>query len=104
MTQPTLALPSLRSADALVPAGFILISLLCIVATATAPLAFYVVMTALFGRLMDRYGIHKVALPAATVYGLALCGFSLIQSNTAAGVRRWANFVIAGCPIRRPMP
>ncbi len=50
------------------------------------------IMTALFGRLMDRYGINKVALPAATVYGLALCGFSLIQSNTY-----WAIFILFGC-------
>ncbi|HEX4195516.1 MAG TPA: MFS transporter [Stellaceae bacterium] len=50
------------------------------------------IMTALFGRLMDRFGIHKVALPAATVYGLALCGFSLIQSNTY-----WAIFILFGC-------
>jgi MFS family permease len=50
------------------------------------------IMTALFGRLMDRYGIHKVALPAATVYGLALCGFSLITPNTY-----WAIFILFGC-------
>jgi MFS family permease len=50
------------------------------------------IMTALFGRLMDRYGIHRIALPAATVYGLALCGFALIQPNTY-----WAIFVLFGC-------
>lgn len=37
------------------------------------------IMTPLFGRLMDRYGIHKVALPAATLYGLSLASFSLLS-------------------------
>jgi MFS family permease len=28
------------------------------------------IMTPLFGRLMDRFGIHRICLPAATLYGL----------------------------------
>lgn len=39
------------------------------------------IMTPLFGRLMDRYGIHKVALPAATLYGLSLASFSLLNAG-----------------------
>lgn len=35
-------------------------------------------MTPLFGWLMDRYGIHKIALPAATFYSFALASFSFL--------------------------
>lgn len=37
------------------------------------------IMTPLFGHLMDRYGIHRVALPTTFLYGLALCSFALLS-------------------------
>jgi MFS family permease len=50
------------------------------------------IMTPLFGRLMDRYGIHRIALPAATLYGLSLCSFALLQPNTV-----WAIYIMFFC-------
>jgi MFS family permease len=50
------------------------------------------IMTPLFGRLMDRYGIHKVALPAATAYGLALASFSLLSANNV-----WQLYIMFFC-------
>jgi MFS family permease len=39
------------------------------------------IMTPLFGYLMDRFGIHRIALPVTFLYGLALCSFSLLSSS-----------------------
>jgi MFS family permease len=39
------------------------------------------IMTPLFGFLLDRYGIRKVALPTAFLYGLALSSLSLLSAN-----------------------
>ena len=50
------------------------------------------IMTPLFGRLMDRYGIHWIALPAATLYGLSLASFSLMRSDAF-----WQVFVMFAC-------
>jgi MFS family permease len=50
------------------------------------------IMTPLFGWLMDRYGIHKVALPAATAYGLALASFSLLSANAV-----WPLYLMFAC-------
>jgi MFS family permease len=50
------------------------------------------VMTPLFGNLLDRYGIRRVALPATVLYGLALCSFSQLQSGAF-----WAIFLMVGC-------
>lgn len=50
------------------------------------------IMTPVFGRLLDRYGIRRVALPASFVYGLALCSFALLKPNAY-----WALFIMVGC-------
>ncbi len=50
------------------------------------------IMTPLFGWLMDRYGIHKIALPASTAYGLALASFSLMTP-----VHFWFIYVMFFC-------
>jgi MFS family permease len=50
------------------------------------------IMTPLFGRLMDRFGIHRVCLPAATLYGLSLCSFALLQPNL-----KWAIYIMFFC-------
>ena len=47
------------------------------------------IMTPLFGKLLDRYGIRRVALPTSALYGLALCSLSLLQPNAY-----WALFVM----------
>lgn len=47
------------------------------------------IMTPLFGRLMDRYGIRRIALPTTALYGLSLCSLSLLQANAY-----WALFVM----------
>jgi MFS family permease len=49
-------------------------------------------MTPLFGNLLDRYGIRRVAGPATVLYGLALCSFSQLQSGAF-----WAIFLMVGC-------
>ncbi|HEY3920161.1 MAG TPA: MFS transporter [Stellaceae bacterium] len=50
------------------------------------------IMTPLFGRLMDRYGIQRVALPAAVAYGLALCSFSLLSASSP-----WQIYIFFAC-------
>jgi MFS family permease len=40
------------------------------------------IMTPLFGHLMDRFGIRRIALPTTFLYGLALCSFALMQSSS----------------------
>jgi MFS family permease len=50
------------------------------------------IFTPLFGRLMDRFGMLRVALPAATCYGLALASFSLMSAGS-----RWQIFLMFGC-------
>lgn len=49
------------------------------------------IATPVFGHLLDRFGIRRVALPAAVVYALALCSEALIQPNSF-----WAVFIIVG--------
>jgi MFS family permease len=39
------------------------------------------IMTPLFGHLLDRFGIHRVALPTTFLYGLALCSFALLTPD-----------------------
>lgn len=50
------------------------------------------IMTPLFGNLMDRYGIHRVALPTTFLYGLALCSFALLRPNTV-----WPIYLMFAC-------
>jgi MFS family permease len=50
------------------------------------------ILTPLFGRLMDRFGIHKIALPAATLYGLALASFSLLSKGSL-----WQIYLMFAC-------
>jgi MFS family permease len=50
------------------------------------------IMTPVFGYLLDRYGIRRVALPASVLYALSLCSLSLLQANAY-----WALFVIVAC-------
>lgn len=50
------------------------------------------IMTPLFGWLMDRYGIHKIALPAATAYALALASFALLTPTLV-----WPLFLMFAC-------
>jgi MFS family permease len=50
------------------------------------------VMTPFFGYLLDRFGIHRVALPATFLYGLSLCSFSLLSPD-----RVWPLYVMFAC-------
>src|SRR5215469_4759244 len=50
------------------------------------------IFTPLFGKLMDRFGILRVALPAATLYGLALASFSLMSAGSI-----WQIYLMFGC-------
>ncbi len=50
------------------------------------------IMTPIFGNLLDRYGIRRVALPATVLYGLALCSLALLSANAF-----WAIFLMVGC-------
>jgi MFS family permease len=50
------------------------------------------ILTPVFGHLLDRYGIRRVALPATVLYALSLCSLSLLHANAY-----WALFVIVGC-------
>ncbi|HLI22926.1 MAG TPA: MFS transporter [Stellaceae bacterium] len=50
------------------------------------------IFTPLFGKLMDRFGILKVSLPAATCYGLALASFSLMSAGNL-----WQIYLMFGC-------
>jgi MFS family permease len=50
------------------------------------------IMTPLFGHLMDRHGIHRIALPTTFLYGLALCSFALLSAN-----RFWLIYPMFAC-------
>jgi MFS family permease len=50
------------------------------------------IMTPFFGWLMDRHGIQKVVLPAATLYGLALASFAIMTAGA-----RWEIYVMFAC-------
>src|ERR1700728_4175644 len=50
------------------------------------------IMTPLFGNLMDRFGIHRIALPTTFVYGLALCCFALMRPDAP-----WMIYPIFAC-------
>jgi MFS family permease len=50
------------------------------------------ILTPIFGRLMDRYGIRPIALPVTTLYALSLCSFALMTPNTV-----WLMYVVFGC-------
>lgn len=50
------------------------------------------IFTPLFGKLMDRFGILRVALPASTLYGLSLASFSLLSAG-----HHWQIFLMFGC-------
>jgi MFS family permease len=50
------------------------------------------IMTPLFGYLMDRFGIHRIALPTTFVYGLSLCSFALMRPNQV-----WALYFMFAC-------
>src|SRR5215469_9002378 len=50
------------------------------------------ILTPTFGWLMDKFGIHRIALPAATCYGLALASFALLGPNI-----HWAIYLMFFC-------
>src|SRR5215469_2042892 len=50
------------------------------------------IMTALYGGLLDRYGIRRVALPTCFLYALALCSFALLSPHAY-----WALFIMIAC-------
>lgn len=50
------------------------------------------IMTALFGWLLDRFGIRRVALPTTVIYALALCSFALLRSDAY-----WQIYVMVAC-------
>lgn len=50
------------------------------------------IMTALYGSLLDRYGIRRVALPTCVLYALALCSLALLSPNAY-----WALFIMIAC-------
>lgn len=47
------------------------------------------ILTPLFGRLMDRYGIHRIALPTATLYAVAIASFALLTPGAV-----WAVYLM----------
>ncbi len=50
------------------------------------------IMTPLFGHLMDRFGIHRIALPTTFLYGLALSSFALLSPD-----RVWPIYLMFAC-------
>ncbi|MGH7091458.1 MAG: MFS transporter, partial [Stellaceae bacterium] len=50
------------------------------------------ITTALFGWLLDRFGIRRVALPTTVLYALALCSFALLRSNAF-----WEIYIMVAC-------
>jgi MFS family permease len=50
------------------------------------------IMTPMFGRLMDRYGMRTVSLPVTFIYGIALACFALLTPTSV-----WLLFVLFGC-------
>jgi MFS family permease len=50
------------------------------------------IMTPLFGNLMDRFGIRRIALPTTFLYGLSLCSLSLLSAD-----RVWPLYLMVGC-------
>jgi MFS family permease len=50
------------------------------------------IMTPIFGNLLDRFGIRRVALPTTILYGLALCSLSAMRADAF-----WAIFLMIGC-------
>lgn len=50
------------------------------------------IMTPVFGHLMDRFGIHRIALPTTFLYGLALCSLSLLNAHHV-----WPLYLMVGC-------
>ncbi len=50
------------------------------------------IMTPIFGRLMDRYGMQRIALPVTFIYGIALSCFALLTPTSG-----WALYVLFGC-------
>jgi MFS family permease len=50
------------------------------------------IMTAIFGHLLDRFGIRRVALPVTVLYALSLCSLALLSPNAY-----WALFLMVGC-------
>ncbi|HWE74252.1 MAG TPA: MFS transporter [Stellaceae bacterium] len=50
------------------------------------------ILTPLFGRLMDRYGIHRICLPVTILYGLSICSFALLKPDTL-----WAIYIMFAC-------
>jgi MFS family permease len=50
------------------------------------------IMTPIFGSLLDRYGIRRVALPTTILYGLSLCSLALLTPD-----RYWVLFIMIAC-------
>jgi MFS family permease len=50
------------------------------------------IMTPIFGRLMDRYGMQRIALPVTFIYGIALSCFALLTPSSG-----WALYILFGC-------
>ncbi|WP_319496917.1 MFS transporter [uncultured Cohaesibacter sp.] len=59
--------------------------------------------TPIAGRLMDRYGIRTVALPAITIFALATASVSLVSSSAALFVALYALMGLAAAG-QTPMP
>lgn len=49
------------------------------------------IMTSVFGHLLDRFGIRRVALPATVLYALSLCSLAFLSSNLY-----WLLFLMVG--------
>ena len=49
------------------------------------------IMTPIFGLLMDRYGIRRIALPTTVIYALALSSEALLNPNAL-----WALYIMVG--------
>ena len=47
------------------------------------------ILTPIFGKLLDRYGIRRVALPTCFLYALSLCSLALLNTNAY-----WALFIM----------
>ena len=50
------------------------------------------IMTPLFGHFLDRFGIHRIALPTTFLYGLALCSFALLNPAHV-----WPLYIMFAC-------
>lgn len=52
------------------------------------------IMTAVFGHLLDRFGMRRIALPMCVLYSLSLCSLALLSADAY-----WAFFLMVACSV-----